>query len=150
MKYPSKIIREFEKFPYISYERRSPQTWSHWKLILSSNTACRVYDDSWYRQLACLLCKNGNDWYAIDSDLACLLYGREQIRRVTSGKNFITGLFYRRGQINNHYCWWNFYGGKRIIVRPKKHIQRKICKERGRAWGIYGYRWYSCQGANLF
>ena len=43
----SKIIREFEKLPYKSYERRSPkhEPTNSRQLLLPSRTACEVYDD---------------------------------------------------------------------------------------------------------
>ena len=70
----------------IKFMRGGVPTRAHQQLLLPSKTACEVYDESWFPQLARLPCKNGNYWYKTYSDLACLLYGRERNIRVPSGK----------------------------------------------------------------
>ena len=42
----------------------------------------KVHDESLCPQLGKLTCKNGNDCYKTDSNLTCLFYGREIIKRV--------------------------------------------------------------------
>ena len=53
---------------------------------MTSNTACEAYDESWCPQLACLPCKNGNDYYVTYSDITSFLFGQERIKRVPSLK----------------------------------------------------------------
>ena len=78
------------------------QTWDNCQLLLPSNIACEVYDESWCPQLARFPCKNRNDWYKTDSDLANLFSKQYQIRRVPSGRKLIADLFYGRGRIKKH------------------------------------------------
>ena len=118
MKDLSNIIREFDKFPYKSYETRRPThdpTDSYFYLARHP-AKCMMISDVLKPQN--LPCENGNDWYETDYDLTRLFYGQEQIRRVTSGQNVFAALFYKRGKIKNNYRRWKFYEGKRIRMRP--------------------------------
>ena len=101
------------------------------------------YDESWCPHLAHLPCKNGNDRYETDSDLACLFYVQERIKRGPSWRNSIADLFYGWGKIKGHHFRRMFYGGIIIIMHSQKYIQTKRRKEWDRVLGIFSYTWSS-------
>ena len=97
------IIREFEKLPYKIDGRKSAK---------HDPTDIYFYLEN---QIAkCLMRADALNLhiYPIGTEMTekkhipisnIFFYGQEQIRRVPSGLNFITGLFYRRGRTKNHY-----------------------------------------------
>ena len=87
-----------------------------------------MYDERLCLQLARLPCKNRNDWYEIDSDLASLFYRIWRIKRVPSWRNFIADLFHGLGQIKRHHRW-------QMFMRSKKYKKTKSRKEWDRVWG---------------
>ena len=117
------------------------QTWDHWRLLLPSNTARKVYDESVCPQLGQIPCKNVNDWYETDYNLTRLFYRLERIKRVPSWQNFIADLLYGHGRIRRHHCWQMLYRGRRIIMRSQRYKQAKRRKEWDRVWIIFSYRW---------
>ena len=70
-------------------------------------------------------CKNRNDCYKEDSNLAHLFYGKERIKIVPSWQNSIANLFYGRWWIKRHHSQQIFYGRRRIIMRSKKINKQK-------------------------
>ena len=139
---PSEIsVRRILKMTLWKLWEEEDQTWAYWQLILPSNTDCEVNDESRWPQLGKLSCKNRNDLYETDSDLARLFYGWEQIKRVPSWRNFIADLFYGWGRIKMYNSRQIFYGGRQIKMRSQIYKQAKRRKEWGRSWGIFSHRW---------
>ena len=110
-------------------------------VTLPIKTACKVFDESWCPLLARLPCKNRNDLYETDYDLAHLFYRRERIKLVLSWWNFITDRLHRQGRIKRHHCRRIFYGVRQIIMYSQKYKSAKICKEWYRVLGIFSYIW---------
>ena len=117
----SKIIREFKKLPYKFYYKTRPKHESTDSYFCISGYLAKyiMRDDDLNSHV--LPCKNENDCYETDYDLAHLFCGRYIIRRVPSWQKFIVGLFYRWVKIKINHRWWTFYGGRRIRMCSQKY-----------------------------
>ena len=108
MKDLSKIIREFEKLPYESYERRKPKhdpIYSYVYLARHIEKCMMRYYALNLHVYPVIMEITGTQQISI----ARLFYGQEQIKIFPSGRKFIAGLFYGQKQIKNHYSRLNFY-----------------------------------------
>ena len=74
MKYPSKIIREFEKFPYKNYDRRRPNHEPTDCYLYLTRHIVKCMMRSGALNLHLYPVRTKNDWCEIDSEIAHLFY----------------------------------------------------------------------------